>query len=98
MNIPSYGVNEIVILDSKQYPEFNGEYAVIGISRNGELYKGEIVEAGKNAWYYDLGFNTPYYKEFTLWNERCLRKKHEPSQMSFQSLIQSIISSVKQES
>lgn len=95
---PKYSEGESIILNSKQYPEFNGDYTVVGISRNGEVYKGKIVEAAKNAWYYDLGFNTPYHKDFNLWNERCLYKKHEPSQMSFESLIQSINSPVKQES
>lgn len=95
---PKYSEGEIVILNSPSYPQYNGEYPVVGISKSGQTYRGKVVEAGSKNWYYDLGFNTPKYKEFSLWNETCLRKKHEPSQMSFQFLIQSINSPVKQES
>ena len=94
---PKYSLGEIVILNSPSYPQYNGEYTVVGISKSGEVYKGKIVQAGDKNWYYDLGFNTPKYKEFSLWNEICLLKKHESSKMSFQSLIQSIQNSLKQE-
>lgn len=91
-----YSVGEIIILNSPNYPQYNGEYSVAGISKRGQVYKGKVVEARSEDFYYDLGFNTPKYKEFTLWNETCLRKKHEPSQMSFQSIIQSINNPMKQ--
>ena len=106
---PKYSVGESVILQSISHPEYNGEYTVEKVIKNGDTFVcrstgalitrmnnpgfgyilNEVVITGKNV----FGFVVE-----AAWRESALRKCHEPSQMSFQSLIQSINSPVKQES
>lgn len=102
---PKYSVGESVILQSKSMPEYNGEYTVYKILEQHQKFTcrltGEILST------YDEGLGyllcTPLKDKVegfgeTQWMESALRKRHEPSQMSFQSLIQAINSPVKQES
>lgn len=103
---PKYSVGELVILQSREYPEYNGEYYVNKILDKGEHSKCRITANvhycipthGPNSYL----LSEPHLNKDTglevFWAECALRKKHEPSQMSFQSLIQSINSPVKQES
>ena len=107
---PKYSEGESVILKSISHPQYNGsDYTIQKVLKNGDSYicretgllitrtnksdfgyiLNEVVVTNTN----DLGMIVE-----TGWKESCLRKKHEPSQMSFQSLIQSINSPVKQES
>jgi len=87
MTQPKFSVGEEVILCSKNCPEFNGEYTVVAsfygetFSRQGKRYIG---------WNYDLDSTHVNY-----WWETALRKKHKPSDMSFDSLMNSIKSGDK---
>lgn len=101
---PKYSVGENIVLQSRSHPEYNGEYTVFKIVRDGQIYTSRL--GGQSMISVDFGYllDTPlkdkqadFYVE-VKWAESALRKKHEPSQMSFQSLIQSINSPVKQES
>lgn len=105
---PKYSVGEVVILQSQALPDYNGEYTVYKIITAGEVSVCRIT--GRRYSYTiklgDYGYllDSPKINKFcpegveAVWAEISLRKKHEPSQMSFQSLIQSINSPVKQES
>ena len=105
---PKYSEGEIVILNSKVLPEYNGEYTTSKILTKGEVTVCRITgrrhsHTGKLGNYGYL-LDSPKVNKFcpegveAVWAEISLRKKHEPSHMSFQSLIQSINSPVKQES
>jgi len=101
---PKYSVGERVILQSVSHPEYNGEYTVSKIIGDGQVYNCRL--SGRGLVSVDFGYflDTPLkdkLEDFCVevkWGESALRKRHEPSQMSFQSLIQSIKSPVKQES
>lgn len=100
---PKYSVGEVIILQSRSLPEYNGEYVVQNIYKPGEK---KMCQAGSNIaitdpyrFTYDLGFSFEWRGAvISTFQEVALRKKHEPSQMSFQSLIQGINNPVKQES
>lgn len=88
MSMPKFEVGEVVILQSVDYPEFNGEYSVKAVLKPGQQYMGKVVSgSGLDDWYYDLGFQTKMFKTFTCWRETTLRKKQEPSGMRYNELI-----------
>lgn len=107
---PKYSVGEVVILQSISHPEHNGsDYTVQKVLKNGDTYVCRetgclITRTNRSGFGYILNelvvTNTNSLGMIieTGWKESALRKKHEPSQMSFQSLIQNINSPVKQES
>lgn len=101
-----YSVGESVILKSTSRPECNGEYTVSKVLQKDEVTVCRITgrwhsHTGKLSNYGYL-LDSPKLNNFSgveaVWAECALRKKHEPSQMSFQSLIESINSPVKEES
>ena len=101
-----YSEGENVILQSTSHPEYNGEYTVSKVLQKGGVTICRITglrhsHTGKFSNYGYL-LDSPKLNKSSgveaVWAETALRKKHEPSQMSFQSLIQSINSPVKQES
>lgn len=79
-----FEVGEVVIIDSKYAPEFNGVATVSNRStismtlRGGAPYKGKAYQIeghpSKDGWFM----------------EASLRKKPEPSQFSFNELMQSL--------
>lgn len=75
---PLFSVGEEVVLQSKAYPELNGEcivhFATAGIR----------TDTGEPSWVYSLSIENPYG---VLWAECALRKKHKPSKHSFDSLV-----------
>lgn len=104
---PKYSVGELVLLQSRQYPEYGGEYYVDKILFKEERNTCRITGARhfcNSDKYGPISYllSEPHTSKDTereiFWAEVALRKKYEPSQMSFQSLIQSINSPVKQES
>jgi hypothetical protein len=104
---PKYSVGEVVILQSQALPDYNGEYTVYKILEKGEVAVCRITgrRHSHTAKFGNYGYllDSPKVNKFSpegveaIWAEISLRKKHEPSQVSFQSLIQSINSPVKQE-
>lgn len=103
--IPKYSVGEVVIVQSPYHPEGNGEYEILDIFTyeqyqiycNGEFKSTEAYFIYKLEGYLIKGKKNPERSTDCV-SEPSLRKRHEPSQMSFQSLIQSINSPEKQES
>lgn len=101
---PKYSEGESIILQSISHPEYNGEYTVSKIIADGQVYSCRLSGRGLVSVNFGYLLDIPlkdkledFYVE-AKWYESALRKKHEPSQMSFQSIIQSINSPVKQES
>ena len=95
-----FQVGEEVILQSKKYPELNGEYVVEGYYK-----KGDIVENPVGAGYRWVNDDPTYtlhgchekkvftngmaVKAYMHWAQSALRKKHQGGE-SFESLISSI--------
>lgn len=88
MNRPLFAVGEIVVLQSKTFPELNGEYEVIFVAGPGEdvtICGGKTVNGSRTTGY-GLGVIAPNGKDF--WCESALRKRHQPSEYSFDGLKQ----------
>lgn len=93
---PKFEVGEVVILQSKNKPECNGEYVVdycsvcpIGTKFNysGYDYTHSLAVVG----YFLDGANN-HKGEPILFSESALRKKHTPGEMSFTDLMASLSS------
>ena len=89
-NIPApyFSVGEEVILESKDHPEYNGEYVIQAM----DYGFGEDVITGKLTvcWSYDLGFTAKHENaESIWWDQAALRKKYPPSEMSFSEMLES---------
>lgn len=87
---PKFEVGEVVILQSINKPERNGEYQIEGIAWHGDVYKGLTCNYSrdKHAPGYDLGTSDDVGPE--LWDESALRKKHLPGSLSFRDLVQTL--------
>lgn len=96
MKKPLFEVGEEVILQSKTFPEYNGEYVVNGVIEGDQTVTCRLT----NYRIYSRGrsyrFTVPHiHKSFdngteVLWSESALRKKHKPSELSFQELVSSL--------
>ena len=100
MNKPFFCEGEIVILQSKDAPEYNGEYEVHSVIG----YKDEFTCRLTNEWTLENDepgtfcyvFTTPLVDKVfgegseCLWCESALRKKHQPSEMNFNELMSSL--------
>lgn len=76
---PKFSVGEVVILQSKQVPQCNGECTVL-----------EVLDP--DFWNESYGYvtTTPVPEKLAgagAWDESALRKKHQPGGMSFTELM-----------
>lgn len=88
MNKPYFSINEEVILQSVEFPQYNGEYIVKDFLVN--RFDGYV---------YDLGFkidNPIDGRSDHLWKQSVLRKKHQPSEMTFHELMSSLNVPIKE--
>lgn len=99
---PYFAVGEEVILCSKKYPEINGEYSIHGIIFYGDEVRcrltGLIMKTkAKFGYTLDDPIKDPNCKSGTegIFDQSCLRKKHDPCGESYSKLIQSTKQLVK---
>jgi len=88
MREPLYKVGEEIILVSKNWPAYNGEYVVEVVHKDGDITPKTpptIIDTDGGYSYY-LGFNVPD-NSYTHWCEQSLRKKHKPSDDSFEDMM-----------
>lgn len=94
MTEPKFSVGEVVILQSKSSPEFNGEYYIACV-----VFKGQSLICRITGFKYISNcFGYLLNKSFdaedscleALWCESALRKKHQPGEMTFEGLIMSL--------
>ena len=86
-----YKVGEEVILKSLDHPEFNGDYIVQAVHQSGDTIpnvRGCLAVLCPSGFSYYLGFNH-YADEYTHWGQLSLRKKHKPSDQSFDQIMSS---------
>lgn len=94
MQQPKFKVGEVVILQSKTFPELNGEYVVAVIREDGKKFldrvTGELIEChfklGQFGYVLDGCQLQPNQQEY-MWTEHALRKKHERGEMDFTALM-----------
>lgn len=96
---PKYSVGEVVILQSIDLPQYNGEYTILKIIEKDALFtcriSTEVFQAVGDGYSYifeevlteALSYN--FHKEIN-WCESALRKKHEGSNYSFSELMSTL--------
>lgn len=100
MPLPKFSVGEVVIRQAEAYVEYNGEYeveAIINADEMGKLHpemhlegnfyyqlKGFLVELKEIGTGKSLGTRSRHSSE--IW----LRKKHQPGEMNFTNLMNSL--------
>jgi hypothetical protein len=91
MSKPKFAVGEVVILQSVNRPEFNGEQTVLVVAEHGQVYRsphtGKRIRnaSGERAYILDLPA-TDSTGGPVQWSERALRKRHQPGEYSWQDL------------
>ncbi|MNQ14484.1 hypothetical protein D3C85_274360 [compost metagenome] len=99
MSRPLFEVGEVVLLRSKRMPHMDGEYSVIAILYDDDVYlchlTGNISHGrtgGSHSYVLDDG-EVVFENEKWIccfWTESALRKKHQPGEQSFRDLMQSL--------
>lgn len=102
---PKFQQGEEVILECNSHPHLNGEYTVIHViettNDRTECYHPGVDkhftfnDPFRTLFVYDIGniLDHPYA---TLCNEHTLRKKHKPSEFSFDDLMANINSKIQE--
>lgn len=105
---PLFSVGEVVILQSKSRPEFNGEYTVRAVVRYGEKYtcrvSGDVIPFAPIN-----GSPLGYVLEEVIvtvnifpgeientWAEGALRKRHTKGNMSFKELMSDLKTNIQE--
>ncbi|MFP5419896.1 MAG: hypothetical protein ACLGID_00310 [Gammaproteobacteria bacterium] len=86
MDQPKFAIGEIVILQSKRFPELNGKYPVVDVLAPGEstLVDGVLMVNSQSRFGYSLGVRAVGHSGW--WCESALRKRHQPGEYSWQDL------------
>lgn len=100
MNTPKFAVGEVVVLQSVDSPELNGDHTVIMIPYAGEEYDDPItgvrcIQNDSAPFAYILDDPDMVIRHMgawltTTWHESALRKKHQPGTESFQDMMRSL--------
>lgn len=80
-----FSMGEEVLLQSKSCPELNGECIILEVRESKSTYGmhlGKIVDLGT-----PYGYKTTIPCPTEYWSEVALRKKHKPSEDSYQKLM-----------
>lgn len=101
--LPKYAIGEVVILQSKERPEFNGEDTVIEIVYEDSISTDRLsglpvrhkkFQYGKISYKLEKALVTITSNNGGdvegVWAESALRKKQEPGEMSFMQLMSSL--------
>lgn len=98
---PKFSVGEIVIVQSPNYPETNGEYEVIQIFNYEEflVYCEGAFKSESQPLVYRLKDYVAFGKikvgsKTDCVSEPSLRKKHQPGEMDYKELMQTLKNSV----
>lgn len=94
MNKAKFEVGEVVILQSVSHSHYNGEHVVENVVAPGEdfidRFNGNNVRSTDTGYGYQLSDLHSYNGREIVWKEAYLRKKHQPGEMSFTSLMSSL--------
>jgi len=95
-----FSIGELVILQSKSMPQHNGEYTVENIINEGEQFTCRLTQrtfynTGKGRGYIlCTPFIEPDRGREIIWAESSLRKRQEPSELSYTELMQTLRSPI----
>jgi hypothetical protein len=94
---PKFSVGEVVVLQSVELPERNGEYTVSAVwIPPGHIVVDSFPYRVTDVTYRLEGADEPIphgvHKGPALWNESALRKKHIPGEFGFTDLMASLSS------
>lgn len=100
---PKFEVGEVVLLRSKSRPHLNGDdykvHAILAPNQGhiSRLVKNTVIICDGDGWGYILDDSSGPVIDDTdgdemCWSESVLRKKHQPGEMSFDSLMASLSS------
>ena len=93
MEKPLFEIGEEVILQSKNHPECNGEAVVISYMPSSGGVDRYGVKQVVGGFAYKLTIDSPLPNK--LWHELAIKKKHKPSEMSFEELMNFLKSPVE---
>lgn len=84
---PKFSVGETVIVVCKDLPQFDGTAHVIT-----DISEVTFTDHNVTMLCYKLGFTYEWQgdKNYPYWRESCLKKKHTPSEFSFDSLMDNL--------
>ncbi len=85
---PKFSIGEQVILQSKAYPECNGEATVLDILPTVGAVDRKGVLTVQGGYSYKLTIETP--EQYRYWHELALRKKHDGSEFTFDQLMSTL--------
>lgn len=96
--MPKFEVGEVVILQSQDHPEMNGEDTISRITRKGEVFECPhslyLFQEDKDVRYFlDRAVMLEPHKDGMTdcgWAEHVIKKKHNPASLSFRNLIQTL--------
>lgn len=88
---PKFELNEVVVLQSIQHPELNGEYTILKL-KDGEYMNTQTNEF-INSFVYDLGID---HGTGHWWFEEALRKRHQKGDMSFRELMSGLKTNIQE--
>lgn len=93
---PKFVEGEVVLLQSVEQPECNGEYTVHAVRLPLTRYKCRVSGVVRTRIDPSIGYilDGPIVIDGNevAWNESALRKKHQPGDMSFDDLMSSLSS------
>lgn len=102
MKKPLFEIGEEVILQSKTFPEYNAEYVVEEVIEKDQpvrcrLTGDRIYSSDGYSYRFSIPLLHKHYTDGTecLMDESALRKKHKPSELSFQELVSSLNTPIK---
>lgn len=92
---PLFEVGEVVVLQSKQIPHYNGEYVVTRVLEDGDVYECRVTKSyklvlGSGGYAYLLDEPLMVDGSEGCCAEQALKKKHTPGEMDFKLLVDSL--------
>jgi hypothetical protein len=83
---PKFAVGEVVILQSTEYPEFNGEHVVESIISPGERGRDDYNGGKVFGYYLSPSHLVRESQGEAMWSERVIRKRHQPGDYTWDGL------------
>jgi len=97
---PKFSVGEVVILQSVSCPQWNGEYSVLMVIPYGTSYECPFFGTScdnDDSYGYGYILDDPRLHDVVhglqcsiSWAEHALRKKHQPGELSYTELLESL--------
>lgn len=93
---PRFSAGEVVILQSVNYPQYSGEYEILKVLFYNDEFPDRLDETttiiceGDIAYVFTKPLASCTQRGECIWAEQSLRKKHQPGEISFRSLMDTL--------